>query len=457
MIDGPKITIIGAGSASFGLENLTGILNNRKFQNSAELVLVDINEPNLLKIFHLAKLINREWKSNIKISMCTNRKEALPDSDFVILSVAQDREDTWFKDYKIGIKHNIWHYAENGGPGSFGHTARGLAFIIPILTDIHDLIPDAWLINFTNPLPRIGYAAQKAGVKFIGLCHQIWHGYGILGRYLAKDLEITSDLDLEYKWTDENQGKFANFTSKAIQEYNIKAAGLNHFTWMLEIKKKSTGEEMYPRIKNEAKNINRNFEPLTQKMFEIFGFLPVPGDCHLAEYLPYTYKKENWSQYNIQLYDFNRGKKQRMAMWTKINNIISNKQVLDLTPNYLERGDEVIAAIAYDDNTSEQAVNIINHGVISNLPRDAIIELPASLNKNGPKGIKIGKLPEGIAALCVKEISIAKLITDASIEGDRLKALQAFSLMLDDLQLAENLLNDYLSEHKKYLPQFFKA
>ncbi|MFX0093306.1 MAG: hypothetical protein ACFFBD_16240 [Candidatus Hodarchaeota archaeon] len=457
MPNDPKIAVIGAGSASFGLETLAGIMNHSALKGGATLCLVDINKDNLKAITALAKQVNQEWDSKIEILSTNNRKEVLTDADFVVLSVAVDREETWIKDHEIAKRYGIWHYAENGGPGSLTHTARGLAFIMPILNDIHDLAPNAWLVNLTNPVPRIGYAAKHANVKYIGLCHQIWHGYGILGRFLAKDLGITENLDFQVKWTDESMGTLMEFGVNAAAEYDIKAAGLNHFTWMVDVRRRDTWEDMYPLIFQEASKVHPKFEPLTQHMFRIFGLLPVPGDCHLTEYLPYTTTKENWHKYLIQLYDFDRAKRQREGMWQRINDMITGKRELDLFPNPGERADAVIAEIFTNENAYEPAVNIINNGAISNLPDDAIVEVPALINSYGVSGMKMGSLPEAIAALCNREISVAKLMTKASIEGDRDAALQAFSLdpMINDLELAEKLLDDYLKVHKQYLPQFF--
>ncbi|MHA1977184.1 MAG: family 4 glycosyl hydrolase [Candidatus Hodarchaeales archaeon] len=448
-----NIVIIGAGSASFGLDNLSGIIAHEDLQNTT-LKLVDIHEENLKAIKALGEVMKREWDSNIEITSFLDRKQALIDADYVILSVAIDREETWLKDFQIAKKYGYYHYAENGLMGSFGHTARGLSFIMPILNDIHDLAPDSWLINFTNPVPRIGYAAEFAGIKSIGLCHQIWHGYGILGRYLAADLGITENLDLEVKWTDESQQLFSEFVAEAAGEYNIKAAGLNHFAWMLDVRRLDTNEDVYPLVRQESKKVHPNFEPLTKHMFDIFGLLPIVGDCHLIEYLPYTFSKDNWEKYRIQLYDFERGKIQRGRMWTRIHEIIKGKRQLDIQPNPTERADAIIGELLTNSNSYEQSVNIMNQGAITNLPDDAIVEVPALVNSYGVSGMKVGRLPEAIAALCQREVSIAKLITKSSIMGDREAALQAFALMLPDLSVAEQMLDDYLEIHKKYLPQF---
>ncbi|MHA2334761.1 MAG: family 4 glycosyl hydrolase [Candidatus Hodarchaeales archaeon] len=454
-----KIVVIGAGSASFGLETLSGIINQEILKNNAELCLVDINETNLKATTALAKLVNQEWKSSIRITSTTDRTKALPDTDFVVLSVAVDREETWIKDHELAKKYGIYHYAENGGPGSFGHTARGLAFIMPILNDIHDLAPDAWIINYTNPVPRIGYAAQHANVKCVGLCHQIWHSYAIVGRYLAKELDITDPklLDYEFKWNDESIELLTRLTSAAYPEYEIKAAGLNHFIWLLDIRGRDSWEDKYPLIREESSNVNPNFEPLTQHAFKVFGLLPGSGDTHLAEYVPYTVTKDNWQKYKIQLYDFQWAKQLRAKMWKRINEIVTGKREMDLQPNPAERADSIITEMYTNANAYEQSVNVINNGSISNLPNDAIVEVPALVSGSGVMGMKVGPLPEAIAALCRREITIAKLITKASIEGDKVAAIQAFALdtMVRDLDKAEKMVDEYLTVHKKYLPQFF--
>jgi alpha-galactosidase len=453
-----NIVIIGAGSASFGLDTLSGLMTQKNLREST-LSLVDVNKENLDQISGLAKLANKKWNSNMEIITTTDRKQVLNNANFVILSVAVDREKTWIQDYELGLKYGIHHYAENGGPGSFSHTVRGLSFIKPILEDIHDLCPDAWLINYTNPLPRIGYAAQTFGVKCVGLCHQIWHAYGIVGRYMAKELNITDPrlLNFKFEWTDENFRLYNQFVDQAYAKYDIKAAGLNHFIWLMDIRKRGNWEDLYPQIRNKMGTINTDFEPLTQHMFRIFGLLPGPGDTHLTEYVPYTVTKENWKKYSIALYDFDWARRKRDEMWTRIRNINSGVRSFDLSQNHKERADWIIAEIYGNSNTYEHSLNIINNGTITNLPDDAIVEVPAIVNSYGICGMKIGRLPEAIAALCQREISVAKLMTKAGLDGDRNAAIQAFALdpMVNDLEKAEKMVDDYIFVHKEYLPQFF--
>ncbi len=458
MKNGVKIVVIGAGSASFGLETLTGLLSQKALKGKTTLCLVDINPEGLKSVEKLASLISEKYNSNMKIIATTERKEVLDGADFVILSVAQDREDTWIRDHELAKKYDIWHYAENGGPGSFSHTARNLAFIMPILEDINKMAPEAWILNYTNPVPRIGYAVQYAGLKYIGLCHQIWEAYALIGRYLARDLGITDPelLNLEYEWSEEGHERMHKLMDAAYEKYRVLAAGLNHFIWVLDIRRKDTWEDIYPLLRSEMVQVNENFEPLTRHMFKLFGTMPCPTDTHLAEYVGYTATEANWKKYNIKLYDFQHGREKRDEMWKDINEIISGKKQLDIEPNFHERADSIIAEMVTNANAYEQSVNIENNGSISNLPDDAIVEVPALISSYTVSGMKVGPLPESVAALCYREISIAKLMTRGSIEGDKEKIVKAFALdpMVNDLTKAEEMVDDYINTHKKYLPQF---
>ncbi|UCG01508.1 MAG: hypothetical protein JSW11_18065 [Candidatus Heimdallarchaeota archaeon] len=447
MTNEPKIVVIGAGSTNFCFVTLNDILSDPKLQN-ASLYMVDINEETLNLVASLAKVIKEQYKSKIELFAETDRRKVLENSDFVILSIGVEREQTWQMDFKIAKKFGIWHYAENGGPGSFGHTARNLAVIMPILNDIHDFSPDSWLLNFTNPLSRIHYAAKDyANINCISFCHQYWNGFYILGRILANDLGIKKDQNLGYH----------EYRNLALSEYNILAAGLNHFTWMLEVRRRSNGENLYPLIHLNIDNVPPSYEALTRHIFRIFKLLPVPGETHLSEYLPYTAQKEHWDKYNLYHFDFNENLRNKAKNWQTIKNIINGKigvDVLQLDP--AERIAHLITEIYTDSSFYEPALNIENNGAIRNLPMDSVVEVPCVVNKRGGLGVSVGRLPESIAALCHREISISKLITKASVNGDIEAGIQAFALfpMINDLNLAETLFYEYLEKFKKSLPQF---
>lgn len=455
----PKVTVVGAGSAVFGLSTLVGILKHKDLEG-IELFLHDVNSEGLEKIHHLAIKLKAALKKDIEIQSSTNRKKALEGADFVVLSVAVDREKCWKLDREIALKYGINHYAENGGPGSFAHTARNLSIIMPILKDMEEVCPHAWLLNFTNPVPKICTAASRyTNIRTIGICHQIQFGYFILAGFFAEELGLKIPKDYNFRWNDQSIALFRLMSKRARERFLIRAFGLNHFTFMLSITDRETGKDMYPEIRERIPHVRANlpsFEPLTLEFFEVFGLLPVPGDCHLCEYLPYTHNvhRKTWERYDIQMYDFVWAEKGRMRMWEDINRMLAGDiPISRLEETETERGEFIIASILRNRNTYEEAVNIPNTGYIMNLPEGAIVEVPALLGGDGAIGLSCGKLPEPIAELCRRQVLITELMVRAIIEEDKKLAIEALALdpMIDDLDVARKLLDEYLAVFDPYL------
>ncbi|HEX7541539.1 MAG TPA: hypothetical protein VF352_05355, partial [Anaerolineales bacterium] len=188
-----KIVVIGAGSASFGENTLSALVRSKKLRGST-LALVDHNPETLDIVKRLAERLNREWDSGITITAHTHHQEALEGAGFVVLAIEVGaREGLWRKDFEIPLKYGVRQpYAENGGPGGFAHAARNIGPVMGIAHDMEQACPHAWFINFTNPMIRICDAINRhSKIKAVGLCHQIFIGYTMVGIALAKDLGIT--------------------------------------------------------------------------------------------------------------------------------------------------------------------------------------------------------------------------------------------------------------------------
>ena len=457
-----NIVVIGAGSASFGLSTLGALLRTEELKGS-ELRLIDVNSHGLEIITKLAEKANESWGSAFTIKSSTERRELLKGADFIITSIAVDREKTWAMDRELGLKYDINHYAENGGPGGFMHTARNTAQFMPILSDIKKLCPDALLLNFTNPVPRLSRLAHHYyNIRTVGICHQITFGYMQIGVVLADVLGIDVPNDFAFRWDDEFENHrtyvIGGETSKKVQ---ITAAGINHFTWMLSLTDRKTGEDLYPLFKKRLETHNQELEPFSRALFNTFHLYPITGDNHIIEYLPYTHNvhRKSWQRYDIQMYPFDGGGRLRDEMWNDINAMVDGKKSVDILKNvHSEHAEEIIAAIVADKNMMDDAVNIPNEGFISNLPEDSIVEVPGIVDAQGIHGQKVGALPEPVAELLRREIKVAELTVDAVHHGDRDLALQVLSLdpMIDDLNVARAMLREFLETQKEYLPQFYK-
>src|SRR5690606_27114293 len=166
---------------------------------------------------------------------------------------------------------------------------------------------DALLINFSNPLPRLTRAVTRyTGINVVGKCHQIKVGYAIVAALLGDKVGIDVPPGVRFHSDASNMPVIGLLGEQGHRHFAIKAAGLNHFTWMLDVRRREDGADVYPALRAAAANAPAGLDPLTMDLFRVFGYCPVPGDTHLAEYLPWTHDpvSKPWERYEIPLYDW---------------------------------------------------------------------------------------------------------------------------------------------------------
>jgi alpha-galactosidase len=458
----PKIVCIGAGSAVFGLSNLATIIRSQRLRG-AEVALVDIDEAGLKTMTALAQKMNQAWDAQMTIWGTTEREEALPGADFVVVSVqVGPREEVWELDWKIPLKHGVRQpYAENSGPGAFAHTARNAPLILAIAQDMERLCPDAWYLNFTNPMIRLTWVVQRyTRIKVVGLCHQLFWAYAMAAAVLADrwGLQIPEGFHVHTNY--DNQINFVPVAMAGYQHLDIKAAGLNHFSWVYDIRDKETGEDLYPLLRERwLHHYRKDFEPLSREVFEIFGLMPTAGDAHLCEYLAWTHDPitKPWEKYHLTLQSWDGNRRRRADRKATAEAIVAGKHPVDELKHAISEGvPEIVEAITFNDNFYHQQLDLPNNGLIPNLPDDAIVEVPGVISGFGIRGLNFPPLPEGIAELCRRELALSSLVVDAVVKGDRELALQGLLLdpMMNDVDRARAILDDFLTTFAEYLPQF---
>jgi alpha-galactosidase len=456
------ITVIGAGSASFGENTLSALLRSKKLQGST-LRLVDRNPQSLDIVRRLANRLNKEWDSKFMITAHTHHKDALKDANFVVSAIeVGPREELWKSDFEIPIKHGVRQpYAENGGPGGFAHAARNVKPVLEIVRDMEQACPNAWFINFTNPMVRICDLVNRyTKIKVVGLCHQIYVGYAMVGMALAKELGIQVPEGIEGMHADVLQHPLQHTVmSQVVPLLDIRAAGTNHFSWILSVHDKRTGEDLYPLLRKRFFELDEKFEPLTRRVFQDFGLFPVPGDTHLCEYLPWMSDASSkpWEKFNIRLYDWEVMAGLRNFSLDRLNDMANEESNIEsLLETDSEGALEMIENISLAGNHYHLAANLPNRGQISNLPLGSIVETPVHVNGAGIHPIHMGALPDSIAELCRRELFVAQLSVDAVVEGSYEKALQCLLLdpIITDMHTARSVLDDYLKSYKEHLPQF---
>ena len=462
-----KIGFIGAGSASFGPTTLATILRHEALRGS-DLALVDAATDTLAQVTRVAQRMNEAWGAEMTITSSRDWCAALEGATHVVVSIeVPPRETLWRQDWAIPLRHGLRQpYAENGGPGGFMHACRQIPSHLNIARDMERLCPDAWLILFSNPLPRIARAITKyTDIRVVGKCHQINVGYALAAALLRHKygIEMPDQVALH-----SNPGNF-HLVNRLSQEgrkrFSITSAGLNHFIWLLDIRDRTTGEDLYPALR-EAVGLSgsnssapQSLEPLSLELFRIFGYLPIAGDTHLAEYLPWLHDPVTgpWETYNLPLYDWSGNEAVREALKAMMSTLASGDLPVDgMRDAESEGAAELIVALGGGEPYSDESVNVPNRGTISNLPVETIVEVPALVGPFDIHPLSIGALPGPVAELSRREASLVELVVDAAVTGDRSTALQAMLLdpTMNDIGRARAILDDYLASYADQLPQF---
>ena len=435
-----KIVLIGAGSTSFGPSMFSDLYLSEILEGS-EVVLHDIDKAKLDMIYDLLIIENERKKNKFTLKKTLNRQEALKGADFIINSIeVGDRMELWRQDYRIPRKYGSTQVlGENGGPGGIFHTFRILPPIIEIVQDVEKLCPNAFFINFSNPMSRVCLGIKRAvNIKFIGLCHEI------------KRLETHLPILL----------------GKQSDNLKMVVAGLNHFGFLLAVEDKISRDDLLPEFNEKSlkyfkdKEDRFNFSLLTFEVYKRFGYFPHAGDNHMGEYLQFAEEFTNtqdmidWidrtDQINQGIYD----RAVRYYKKLKKNKYPSNGFLLKTASG--ERAIPIIEAILTDKNSYENSVNIPNDNIITNLPQDLVIEGPCIVNKEGVKGVKLGEIPKNIAALLRIEATIQDMCVEAVLKKSRDLAIATLALdpNVGSFNMAEIIFKEMTQLQKNYLPKF---
>jgi alpha-galactosidase len=459
-----KIVVIGAGSVIFGENTLQALMRSEKLAGST-LALVDRDARSLDIVGRLAAHLNTMLGAGFAITTHNRHREALKGAQFVVSAIEEGpREELWRMDYEIPLKHGLRQpYAENGGPGGFAHAIRNIGPVMEIVHDMEQICPEAWFINFTNPMVRICDAVSRySSIKAVGLCHQILAGYTLVGLTLKDELGIDIPQGITGLHADIHTRPLRRYVARqAVERIDIRAAGLNHFTWALSIHHRQDGQDLYPLFRQRWAEVDPDFEPLTRQVFEIFDMLPIPGDTHLCEYLPWMSDPitRPWEKYNIRLYDWDAWAALRDEKLGHLQGLVEGESLRDHHKIFDSEGAlEMIENIACSGTHYHLAANLPNVGQISNLPLGSIVETPVLVDGAGIHPVHVGALPEAIAELCRRELAVVRLCVDAAIHGDRQTALKCLLLdpVISDIDQARQILDDYLNAYRPHLPQFWQ-
>jgi len=434
-----KICIIGAGSNEFAAELTRDILATPALTQGT-FALVDIDAERLelahRMVERLIEQTGREWT----VVASTERKEVIAGSDYLINAIEVAGLANVRHDYDIPMKYGVDQcIGDTIGPGGLFKALRTLPAWIEILKDAERLAPGCQVMNYTNPMSLAVLAGLRVvDLPIVGLCHSVQH----------TSMELSSYLDIPYP------------------EIRWRVAGINHLAWFVELS--CDGEDLYPRLRQRAR-LPEVYEqdPVRLEIMLHLGAFPTESSGHVSEYVSYFRKRPDLIQkYMRSGYRGESGFYANNWPTWRMEGDQRTRAYLDDQEHFsLERGVEYASYIIEAIETNSPAViygNVLNSGLITNLPQDGVVEVACLVDKRGIQPTYFGALPPQLAALDYAHMAFHDLVVSAVLERDREAAVHA--LMIDPLTSAvcsleeiRRMFDEMVSAQKAYLPEFLYA
>jgi alpha-galactosidase len=432
----PNICFLGAGSGftrplASDVMQVPGI-------GGGEFRLVDIDRQRLELSYRVVqKVAERVGGGRWTVRATADRREALPGSDFVINCIEVSGTQTVRLDNDIPLKYGVSQcVGDTIGPGGLMKALRTVPVWLEVLRDCEELCPDAWVLNYTNPMCIMCLAAQRTSpMKVVGLCHSVQGSSRQLAEYAGVPYA-------ELKW---------------------QCAGINHMSWFTRLRHR--GQDLYPLLRRKVSESQELWEkdPIRFDVMLHFGYFVTESSGHFSEYVPYYRKRrvlidrycraeylgqesfyaDNWPQWRQQTDDWRR-------------RVLAGQEQLKT-----ERSSEYASYIIEARQTNVPCVihgNVANRGLIDNLPADGCVEVACLVDRGGVYPTRFGPLPPQLAALCRANMAVFDLAATAVIERRKEAAIHA--LLLDPLTAAvccpseiRQMAEELLAAERDYIPE----
>lgn len=430
----PKITFIGAGSTVFAKNVLGDVMMTPALQDF-ELAIHDIDPVRLQDSENMLNNLKASSGSTCRIVKYADRKEALRGAKYVVNAIQVGGYDPCtITDFEIPKKYGLRQtIADTLGIGGIFRNLRTIPVMLDFAKDMQEVCPDALFFNYTNPMAVLTNVMNTmGGVKTVGLCHSVQACIPHLFKALGIDTE-------------------------GVQS---KIAGINHMAWLLEVTK--DGVDLYPEIKRRAaeKQKEKHGDMVRYELMFRFGYYVTESSEHNAEYHPYFIKRnypELIERFNIPLDEYPRRCIRQIERWkTMREELVNDKNLVHNRSNeYASRMMEAMET----NNPFRIGGNVMNTGLITNLPKEACVEVTCLVDRNGITPTYVGDLPPQLAALNRTNINTQLLTIEAArtLKKDHiyhaamLDPHTSAELSIDDIVA---LCDDLIEAHGDWLPKF---
>ncbi|MFG1607692.1 alpha-glucosidase/alpha-galactosidase [Actinoplanes sp. NPDC049265] len=422
------ITFLGAGSVVFTRELLADILSFDELRG-VTLALHDIDPERLETAEAIARRTSEQLGATPKITTSLDRRTSLDGADFVINAIQVGMHAATVRDFEIPAKYGLRQtIADTLGIGGIFRALRTFPVLEGIARDIQEICPDAWLLNYTNPMAmNIGYLAATApALKAVGLCHSVF-------------------------WTVHD---LANLLGVPLDEIDYTGAGVNHQAWLLRFEHK--GESLYPKLDELLERDPSLRRRVRMDMYRRLGYFPTETSEHSSEYLPwYLHLDDEIERLRIPVGDYLRISAGNVEEYHAVRKALRAGEPLDVSRDATEYAPQVIHSMVTGQLRRIHG-NVANHDLISNLPNGYAVEVPCVVDHLGVRPERVGALPPQCAAVNRSFVSVGELTVAAAVDGDPRKIRQA--AMVDPNTAATlsvdaiwDLCNEMVTAHRELL------
>ncbi|EPD97313.1 alpha-glucosidase/alpha-galactosidase [Streptomyces albus] len=392
----PKITFIGAGSVVFTQGLLADLFAFPELRQ-ARIALHDIDPERLETAVLAARHIAQVLGATPHITAHADRRAALTGADFVINSVQIGMGEATRTDFEVparfGVRQTI---GDTLGIGGIFRGLRTFPLLKALGEDIAEVCPQAWLLNYTNPMAmNVQYLAEATGLsRVVGLCHSVhWTMHGLAELVGVPPAEVT-----------------------------YRAAGVNHQAWVLEFR--HDGEDMYPRLDALIEKDPQLRRRTRVDMYRRLGYYPTETSEHSSEYVPwYLHHDSEVERLRLPIGAYLEIVEENVAEYERSREALTAGRPLDVEGT-MEYAPQIIHSIVTGTPRTVYG-NVPNHGLIDNLPAHGAVEVPCLVDGSGLQPTRQGALPPQLAALNRTYLSTTDLVVRAALEDDPVRVRQA--------------------------------
>ncbi len=410
-----KIALIGAGSVVFA-KNLIGDILSFPELKDCHIALMDIDAARLRVAERMTQKVAAALTARPTITAHADRRAALAAADYVIntIQVGGYRPSTVI-DFEVPKRHNLRQtIGDTLGIGGIMRALRTIPVLQGICRDMEAVCPDAWLLNYTNPMAMNCWAlARSTPIRTVGLCHSVQ----------GTAMQLATDIGVPY------------------DEITYQAAGINHMAFYLCFER--TGTDLYPLIRRivtdgRVPDTNR----VRYEMLMRLGYFVTESSEHFAEYTPYFIRRDRpdlIERFGVPLDEYISRCEFMDSFWGNMKTFFEGDEPI----SDIERSHEYGALIVHSMETGTPRVvygNVPNHGLITNLQGGCCVEVPCLVDGNGIQPTRIGDLPPQLAALIMTNVNVQSLAVEAALTGRRDHVYHA--AMLDPHTAAELTLDE---------------